>query len=137
MRRALVISSALLVTTLTLSACDAVGEAASNAAGAAGCAVAQETLDQVTADARGAVDRLTSDPQAAQEDVRALSILLDTLDSTLGDDIAAPLTEARDAVDSLTDQARQAADGTQVDDVAVDAARAELDRAVADITQIC
>jgi hypothetical protein len=120
-----------------VSGCDAAGDAVSGAASRAGCEVAQRAVDEVAQQARSTAADLGADPAAAQQRLDGLRETLSTAEQGLDGETREQVTRAREAVEALATQAGQAADGTQVDDVAVQEAEQELDAAVTRLTDVC
>ncbi|MDT9592769.1 hypothetical protein RDV89_06805 [Nocardioides zeae] len=120
-----------------LGGCAELEDAARDTAREAGCQAAQEAVDGVTTRADEAVADLGADPAAAERELTALRDAVDAAASGVSDEVATHLGTAEGALDALSEQAQAAADGTEVDDVAVDAAQSELDGAVEDLTQVC
>lgn len=139
-----IVTAAALTGALTLTGCqaaddavqgaqDAVQSAASNAA----CSVAQQAVDAVADGAKQAADDIVADPQKARNELQALRDTLATAERGIDGDLKAKVADAKDAVDRLLTQAKDAAQGVEVDTSAVDDAKAELDAAVEDVTTIC
>ncbi|WZH54010.1 MAG: hypothetical protein PIR53_08465 [Nocardioides alkalitolerans] len=131
---------AVAATALSLGAlvgCSEVEDAVRDTAAEAGCQVAQEAVDGVTGEARQAVEDLGADPAAAEQELRNLRDAVATAADGLSGEVGTHLEEAEAALDDLVAQAEAAADGTQVDEAAVESAQGELDTAVDELTQVC
>ena len=126
-----------LTATLALTACSQAEDAAKDAAGDAACSVARSAVDQAGRQARDAVDEIGADPKAAESDLRGIRDALATAEKGVSGDTRARLGEARAAVERLLGQAEDAARGAEVDTSAVQDARGDLDRAVADVKKLC
>lgn len=126
---------------LSLTACDAVQDAAEDqareTAGDVACSAAQEAVDQASSAASGAADAIGADPQAAREDLQAVSDALAVAQAATNGNLSADLTNAKTAIDVLVSQAAAAAAGGLVDTNAVNAAQAQLDSAVQDVQNAC
>ena len=127
----------LLLATTVLVGCAEAEEIARDAAGQAGCAVGRQAVAEAEDRARRVVDDLRADPQAAERELRALGGVLEGTARQLDGEVRTEVDRARRAVDALLAEARQAADGTRVDDVAVEEAQGELDRALEELTAVC
>lgn len=130
----------LATATLALGAlvgCSEVEDAVRDTAAEAGCQVAQEAVDGVTSQARQAVEDLGADPAGAERELRNLRDAVATAADGLSGEVGTHLDEAEAALDDLVTQAEAAADGTQVDEAAVESAQTELDTAVDELTQVC
>ncbi|MFB9313755.1 hypothetical protein [Nocardioides plantarum] len=132
---------ALVAVTLTvavaLTACSQAEDAAKDAAGDAACSVARSAVDEAGRQAGNAVDEIGADPQAAEGDLRNVRDALATAEKGVSGDTKDKLADARSAVERLLGQAEDAARGAEVDTTAVQDAKGDLDRAVADVKQLC
>ncbi|MDN4162382.1 hypothetical protein [Nocardioides abyssi] len=135
--RTLLVTSTLVAAVGLLGACSEAEDAVRGAARDAGCAAAQRVADQAERTARDAVADIGADPQAARRELEGVRDALRAAEAGLSGETGAQVERARDAVDALLVQARRAADGTRVDDRAVDDAERRLDDAVGEITTIC
>ncbi|MBC9733678.1 hypothetical protein [Nocardioides marmotae] len=133
--RSLLVSSALVATLLT--GCAEAEDAVRGAAREAGCAAARQAMDEAERRVRDAVADLRADPEAARRELRAVRGVLDAAERGLGGEARQQVDRAGKAVDRLLAEARDAAAGTRVDDVAVDEAERQLDGAVGEITNLC
>ncbi|WP_205471409.1 hypothetical protein [Nocardioides sp. SYSU D00038] len=137
--RAALAAPALLVVLSAgaLTGCSEAEDAVNGATDRAACEVAQAAVDEVADQARSLADRIGADPQAARRELSALRDTLAAAEKGLGGETREQVRRARDAVDALLAEAKQAADGSQVDDAVVRESRRELDRAVEELSQVC
>ncbi len=130
-------STAALLTVLALPGCAEAEEIARDAAGQAGCAVAQQAVADAEDRVRQVAKDIGANPQAAERELRALAGVLDGAAQQLEGEAQTQVQRAREAVDGLLVEARQAADGTRVDEVAVEEGQRELDRALEALATVC
>lgn len=133
--RTLLVTSALAATLLT--GCSEAEDIVRGAAEDAGCAAAQQAMGEAERRARDAVADIKADPQAAERELTAVREVLAAAERGLGGETRQQVDRAGKAVDRLLAEARGAAEGTRVDDVAVDEAERQLDGAVGQITTVC
>jgi hypothetical protein len=126
-----------LVALLSLSGCAQAEEAAKGAASDAACSVARSAADEAARQAGRAIDDLGADPQSAEQELRGVRDAVAAAEKGVDGDVRDDLADARAAVERLLGQAQGAARGVEVDTGAVEAAKADLDRAVADVTTLC
>lgn len=137
--RLLTVPAALATAVLLLGACseEQIRDAASDAASDAACSVAEQALSGVRGEVERAARDIGADPAAARRELTTLRESLAAAERGLDGEARERVEQARGAVDDLLAQARRAADGTQVDDRAVDEARAEYDEATQGLTAAC
>ncbi|MDN4173685.1 hypothetical protein QWY28_12060 [Nocardioides sp. SOB77] len=123
--------------TTVLAGCSEAEDIVRGAAEDAGCAAAQQAMDEAERRVRDAVGDLRADPRAAERELSAVRDVLAAAEQGLGGETREQVDRAGKAVDELLTQARGATEGTQVDDVAVDEAERQLDGAVGEITTVC
>lgn len=134
--RALPAALALLGAT-ALAGCSELEDAARDTASDAACQAVQEAVDGVSGEARRAVDEIGADPAAARQELTGLRDAVTAAEENLSGDAQQHLDDARAALDSLVQQAENATEGTEVDDVVVEDAQRELDTAVEEASQVC
>ncbi|WP_139978096.1 hypothetical protein [Nocardioides litoris] len=139
MRRSVLAAAALTATTAAtaLTGCDAVEDTAKQAANDAACETARQTADQASQAASNAADSIGADPQAAKQDLQAVSSALGVAQTATSGQLGSDVDQAKTAIDTLLSQATAAAAGDLLDTNAVEAARQQLETAVTDIKQIC
>ncbi|GGO76207.1 hypothetical protein [Nocardioides deserti] len=133
--RTLLVTTALATT--LLAGCSEAEDIVRGAAEDAGCAAAQQAMDEAERRARDAVADLKADPQAAERELTAVRDVLAAAEQGLGGETRQQVDRAGKAVGRLLTQARGAAEGTRVDDEAVADAERRLDDAVGEITTVC
>ncbi len=121
----------------TLTGCSEVEDLAREKASDAACSVARSAMDEASDQARQAADKIKADPQAARRELTALRDGLKALEGRVDGETGGKVTEGRQALDRLVEQADAARAGTPVDDAAVSDAEAELDSAVEDFKNLC
>ncbi|WP_309649278.1 hypothetical protein [Nocardioides sp.] len=134
--KSLAVATALLLS-LTLVGCSDVEDLARDTASDAACSVARTAMDEAGDQAKQAVEGLDADPQAARRELTALRDSLQALEGRVDGETGGKITQAREALDKLVEQADAAREGTPVDDQAVADAEAELDTAVEDFGNLC
>ena len=132
----LAVGTALLLS-LTLVGCSDAEDLVKDKAGDAACSVAQQAMDEAGQQAQKALDQVQADPRAAEQKLTALRDSLKALEDQLDGETGGKVTEAREALDRLVEQADAARAGTPVDDEAVADAKADLDTAVEDFASVC
>lgn len=125
------------VLALTLAGCSQAEEAAKGAANRAGCTVAQKALDQAQSEAEKALDEIDADPEAARRKLAGIRDAVGAAEAGLSGETKAKLAKARQALDTMTVEAQDAAQGADVDTSAVDNAKGRLDDAVGDVRDLC
>lgn len=122
---------------LTLVGCSDAEDLVRDKASDAACSVAQQAMDAVGDQARQAIDDIKADPQGAEERLKALRDSLVALEGQVDGRTGGKVTQAREALDRLVEEADAARTGTPVDDQAVAEARTELDTAIEDFRTLC
>lgn len=119
-----------------LGACEQAEDAISDAASDGACRLAQEAVDGIAGQARQAAESIGADPEAAQRELSALRDSVAAAEDNLSGETQARLEQARQALDALVQESRDAAEGA-VDQQAVQEAEQQLDDAVEQLTQVC
>lgn len=135
------LASAALLPILALGACSDVeriaSDTVSDAGSRAGCAVAGTAVDEGRSLVRGVASDIGADPDSVRQQLTVAREALAAAERGLDGEVRQQLDRAVDALDTLRDEARAAADGTTVDDQALQEARAEYDSAAEQLTAIC
>ncbi|QCW50169.1 hypothetical protein FE634_06670 [Nocardioides dongxiaopingii] len=135
--RTVVLATVSLVAALVLAACSDPEAAVRDATSDAACSLAREAVDRAGTEAGTAVDEIGADPRAAQQELKAARDVLTVAQKGVSGDVKSKVGDARAAVEELLDEARKAAEGADVDVQLVERARGELDRAIADVRDVC
>lgn len=122
---------------LALGGCSQAEDAARDAANRAGCAVAQSALDKAQTEAEQALDNINADPDAAGRKLAGIRDAVKAAESGLSGATKEKIEKARKALDTMAAEAKDAAQGGEVDTSAVDNAKAQLDNAVSDVRDSC
>jgi hypothetical protein len=131
----------LLLPLFALGACSDVGstvdDVASSAGTRAGCEVAGRAVDE----GRGLVDRvgqaISDDASGVRRDLAATGAAIQAAAPTLTGEVRALVEQAGTALSTLRSEAEAAAEGTDVDDRAVQAAQTEYDRVADQLRSLC
>lgn len=129
------VAGSLLVAALGAGCSDA-EEALSGQTERAACKVAEQAMGKAQDVARSAVDEIGADPQSARRELTAVRDTVAAAQSGLSGEAEAKLAQAREALDTLVEEARESADGA-VDEQEVEQARSKLDEAVAGLGDVC
>ncbi|CAD6005630.1 hypothetical protein [Agreia sp. COWG] len=141
-RFAVALSGALLLGTL-LAGCSSAAEIATNRAAAAACSIITPAIEQVSSDVRNAVTDIPIDAAAAEKNLQAAKVLLDTGGmQILADDASntkynAATSAASAAVDGLIEQAQAIQAGQTPDTTRINELNTQLETSLADATAVC
>ena len=121
-----------------LAGCSSVGEIAAQEAGNAACTIITPVIEQVATDVQPAVADIPVDPAAAEKNLQAAKVLLDTVASQIAEGAATSAADtASTAIDGLIEQAQALEAGETIDQRRVDELSSELQTALSTASGVC